>query len=797
MESPVPLSLQDMCKLYILLRLEEFPVETLTLLPLEIQRKLLRGLSHADLLHLVSTSDLFNGVLKDADLYPYPWTKPHGLLSGTRQRLQDILLHGSKCYLPSLLSLHPWHALDSCSAQFDYWFSDPDVRFAKSYSSLHPTVILDDQYKKVVLPSRSLKYIFWDQGSDHQRYLQLTSSSLAALLEYCHMSTGPVELKIDCYNMFCYSLFWKEYEDLLEGRKKQQVTSCTLGSTVKMDPKIPFMQEYLSTVEILELGTDENPSNSILVGLYKKIVSKVSYVLLYNIISSKQPRLKHLLVYGIPMLISSLLDAVSELLCNTTESFTHCSPFFTYTGTELATPSPAPYLLEGLSVLPRGWKKDHAYDDMTSRIASNIASSTASIVAYQMHNLKCVAVDGLGFCYKYFEITSWPRPRCNVPEYRHLLSTFADLLKQPQVRSVSVGRSPLPEAYELIESFLCTPAAHEQSLTVEGLNDIDDEKEMSDESKQDDEEDESVRKKENQENEDEEGEDVIEGESVNSGRKRSTINTEAETVQSKKIRVGPPLKEKPTRPPLSQSLPETNAQFKSLNLRHSSSSVHAWLFSHSKLKLKKLKVRIQDINLVPGDMDLQVEHIAFSTDTYCSYKPTVSPVHLEKFIISNPALKRIEFIHPISRWAPGLLPALNHCLSKFNQQERSLEELLLNSAQFETVPTELLTHVRDLSQRSGTTLILILSPATDYHPVFPNSSLKEFSALSEEFQGKKIKKIVFMFKARMKSIYRIDSTIRLNHWLELVGISFPERFVNSLSGYLRLIAEEVDFLDTR
>ena len=55
----------------------------------------------------------------------------------------------------------------------------------------------------------------------------------------------------------------------------------------------------------------------------------------------------------------------------------------------------------------------------------------------------------------------------NVPSYRELLSSFIQFVKQPPFTDLSVGKSPLPEAYELIETFLCTPAVHEQSLTIE------------------------------------------------------------------------------------------------------------------------------------------------------------------------------------------------------------------------------------------------------------------------------------------------------------------------------------------
>ena len=48
----LPLSLQDMCMLRIMLRLEEFSTDSLALLPAGIIRRLFLGLAHADLLHV-------------------------------------------------------------------------------------------------------------------------------------------------------------------------------------------------------------------------------------------------------------------------------------------------------------------------------------------------------------------------------------------------------------------------------------------------------------------------------------------------------------------------------------------------------------------------------------------------------------------------------------------------------------------------------------------------------------------------------------------------------------------------
>ena len=67
-----------------------------------------------------------------------------------------------------------------------------------------------------------------------------------------------------------------------------------------------------------------------------------------------------------------------------------------------------------------------------------------------------------------------------------------------------------------------------------------------------------------------------------------------------------------------------------------------------------------------------MEHVVFSTQTDTSYKPTISPAHLEKFVISNLLLKWLEFEHPTDKCAPGLIPALIHCLREFFTTMRHL-----------------------------------------------------------------------------------------------------------------------------
>ena len=152
-------------------------------------------------------------------------------------------------------------------------------------------------------------------------------------------------------------------------------------------------------------------------------------------------------------------------------------------------------------------------------------------------------------------------------------------------------------------------------------------------------------------------------------------------------------------------------------------------------------MRTPDRNIVPVDMVIQVEHVAFSTYTethFCpSNKRTISPAYLEKFVVSNPALKQLEFTHNRSCTCDlGLIPALNHCLSTLYQQGRGLEELVLNFGELNVkyqYVKKLFIQVRDLSHRHGT--ILVLSYFSEY--TFIQNLAKE-----KDFQMKKIKKIV-------------------------------------------------------
>lgn len=663
------LSLQDTCKFYILFSLESFPAERLALLPIKMRRLILLGLSLADLLHLDGTA-----AITDMDRDELFRCHNQRDVNRARRTLLDAIF-SQPHYLRGLLRLDLEAAL-SCSS-YDY--------LQQRILSLKPTAIYTTD--RTVIPPRFASV-----------YSRFDSAAIELLLRYCNVRSAPAEVGIDCF-LFTLTDFWKDYLGLVETAKKKadpflshiERSVCSrlthADSTlrlytlahisnfkVKVDPTIPFIHKFFSTVEVLELGTSR-PFEVQNLGL-------VSYIILYNIITSKHPHLKHLKVYGNTEVTYLIVSSVAKLLHYATEGSIFCD-------VELAIPSSAPYLLEGLSLLPSEccnspsavFGKIEA--PFTNACVTCIAPITSVIFVRQQHRLKDVAVPGLlGYC-SYSCCFPEAARECQRRRQR-FCSLLVQLLKMQQVYSVNLGESQLPEAYELIKTFLYTPTTHSQSLSITALG----------------------------------------GE-----------------ISSRQLPVH--------QPPQSYVVPpESNAQYKHLDLGQSSSCVHSWLFSIPELRLKKLimKMWIPDTNLkiVPADLIVQVEHVAFF------YTHAISPVYLEKFTICNPFLKRLEFSN---QCACDLFPALSHCLSNLNQEGRNLEELQLNSIDFEGVdPREVFTHVRNLSQRCGTTLVL--SPVcwnlTAYgQPTSSQPCLFTYyqltlllPALGEEFREKKIRTIV-------------------------------------------------------
>ena len=292
-----------------------------------------------------------------------------------------------------------------------------------------------------------------------------------------------------------------------------------------------------------------------------------------------------------------------------------------------------------------------------------VAFKLRLLFAVHLHTLKHVTIQGISFRYGYgIRHDEDSVVLVDIPTLATILSSsFIQLLEQPELHALCACESTV-SASTLVKKFLTTPASHEQTLYVERL----------------DEQDLMEREEDNSDEDDEEEQ-----------QEEITSDSDKETIVVKKQRITKPremlaerIESRLTWSCNTSFFPETNAQFKCLDLGHSSSCIHSLLFSLPELKLKKLRMRTQDMTLVPAGIDIKVEHVVFSTQTCTSYKPTISLAHLEKFTISNPVLKRLEFEHPTDECAPGLIPALIHCLSKLYQQERGLDELVLDSITF-------------------------------------------------------------------------------------------------------------------
>ena len=691
--------------IHLLLRVEDFPVQSLPLLSHTVRRKLFFGLSYVDILHL-------------GDSLVEPSDRPADVAArmiDARRYLLDALFSGS--------SACPGLSLNIGSALSDH-HDDPVIHahVCESYPSLEPTSIYG-----FLFPKRSLPFI------DLQSRLNdplLRFSLVCPPLIYCNMQSVPTErLKIDIHD-FKTTAIWKEFEKYMTGIRNDTLVSVV--SNPKIYLAIPCLQEFLSNVEVLEIGTytTEYQSPSLVEDTYI-----ITYVILYNILASSQPRLKHIKVYGIPDTIQRVISTVVELV-NATCTTPSKSTLLMHAGLEppLSLPT-TPHVLEGISILPYDeYSQNYDFEFTTASCSSSISRDLMSVLELHMLKLKSVTVNDLGYCCDLDRMTivdghvTSGKTNINVPEYRAFLALLVEFIKQPQLAQLTVISSPLPEGFELILTFLCTPASHEQSLTIEAS------------AKRSVEEAEEVEDNDNEEEEDEENWVVNEkDDEVQEGSTGKRSNT-CETPPKKKFKYDLPMK-----PPCfpSQPLPLTNAQYKCLSLGRSSDCVYSWLFHQlPELKLKSLKVRPLDMALVPANVVIQTEHVAF--DLFYSHKfgnPTISEAHLEKFVISNSALRRLEFAKDRDEEnTESILPVLNHCLLKLDQQGRGLEKLILTFVQLEKFDRaqlrEFFVHVRDHSHRYNTTLVLSL------YRFCKIAESDFFTGLSEEFQAKKIKKIV-------------------------------------------------------
>ena len=391
-------------------------------LPYAFRHKLYLCLSPADVLHYRLKSNVFDDI-KDDDC--------RHQLDEANEALLDVLF-GKTSNPIDFLHTRDLLTLMTCKKPRPHI-----VYINKCYSSLQ---FLLANYNGAslsgLLPKRSLRYLNLQRVYDEPHF---SHSSLGQLLEYCNAPTSPREIELDLN--FLDGLLWLEFDNVFKNHTRKIFD---LDDTdLKMNPALPFMQEYFSTVEIVRLGSFRRA--------FYTVFQMVTYVVLYNIVTCQQPRLKHIEVYGYPDVVVGILTNVVKLCSDCDQSpvcFSLPKPMIKLM---LASP-PAPYLLKGLSISPESSSLLHA---------NRISGLTRNLVTFQLHNLERVIIDKLGLCV-YGSVK-----RCS-KEYCDLLSVLTELLRQPQLQFMSVSVSPLPEVYSLIEAFLCTETTHHQTLRVVG-----------------------------------------------------------------------------------------------------------------------------------------------------------------------------------------------------------------------------------------------------------------------------------------------------------------------------------------
>ena len=273
-----PLCLENICRINLLFRLEEYPVQQLLLLPLSVRRDLSLGLPSADILHYEAV-----GLFHDIDTA--------GVVESHRRELLSVALgtHNelSKLFVPSIFSaLVPEKQTEELSNSiFEH------VR--ESFSSL-PFTAAEVHGSTALLPNRFCLYFSLDDGI---HFHDPCFESLKLLLQYCHFLTAPKEVKIDV-NEFLSSPLWAKFSNALEEK-------CDV---VVQDPVLPFLQSFLSRVEKIELGTIKrfeefriefggDGMEFVPIPIDFSTARAASYTLLYNILTIRQPCLKHIKIW--------------------------------------------------------------------------------------------------------------------------------------------------------------------------------------------------------------------------------------------------------------------------------------------------------------------------------------------------------------------------------------------------------------------------------------------------------------------------------------------------------------------
>ena len=623
-QSLLPLSLKDICKLNIIFCLEDFPISMLSKLPLLIRCNLFLGLSICDRLHLEGTG-MFDFPLPDLSAVNLPLSLALAQChkncktdtsSMKNKIVQSLVFFDEPVGWAIGLNFDIEKALDC----FQNYVSEELMKFFLQYiERFHSTQVRvvntrhshsDSNLIRTLVPIRFTSFVSLENAAvESSHCIRLTSVS--NLLQYCKINQAAKHVTVFC-DLFLASCVWNEYKTIIANERTKYHPPDTQSvfqypPHLYVDPALPCLQNIMGTIETLVIMSSASA------------IPDIPYFLLYNIITSKQPSLKCIRVSGNA---KTVLPAIAALTCYPMQ-FTQY-PFLSYYNVDLVYPPEAPYLLKELSIRPqpRIWK--NAITHLKKKISKDSCCLlTKNIIKALLHNLQSVSID-----MNVWKNDEYSLKKSSGYETMWTASTLIGFMKQPQFVSLNVANTTVEECYDLVEAFLCTPATHEQKLCFDkhfpvGL------------------------------------------------RFKQTQSTLPDPPQLKQLL------------PSSNAQFKSLDVSKYNNKRFSK-----WLMQFCELKLKKLSVLAENINQAHDNIKVEIEHlnIVMRADDGHSKRsqPTIPDrKKLDLLISGNTSLKVLEFHLPLLHYHPNHIKCINHCLSKLlHKQNRRLETVKLGGVHF-------------------------------------------------------------------------------------------------------------------
>ena len=504
MSIAVPLSLQDSCKLKVISCIDSYPMNWLCKLPLSIKKKLFKILPIFDRLHFENTAfcDGLEDLEESTETNPETYVTRHlkGSNDDMKQQIVTSLFKTIK-YDTTLI-------IEGCRLNFESSLSSLDCLSSPTAAGKDRKQICNDLVNHISVVSSNFvsplpkcyKELLYNDGFDvptplvlipkrftadffdidaQQFSIEITFKNLKNFIDYCNAQTTTVGnvFSVDLIDLV-QSHIWDTYkimqrETMVGGR----VYDLFKPTCVPFNPVCPFIQDMLSSVEVVEVGTGDRFEPDLI--NEEEVSIEAPYFILHNLISSKNPILKSVKVHGIPTTVTGIIDTLAGFLCKEYTS-TGTQHLYTDDGNEfsLVVSSDIPYNgVESISFICSNGDYDYTRQYMTSNDSDEMSIISSSVIENQIASIKNFSINGLGFLYEEIDTSSermesssvnWEDLKIvNSEGYRSLLErSLVQLVQSPQFCSLTVDDAPDKNCHDLVSAFLCVPTSHEQKLSI-------------------------------------------------------------------------------------------------------------------------------------------------------------------------------------------------------------------------------------------------------------------------------------------------------------------------------------------